>query len=210
MSESLSLRPLRVPAGWTLRHNHLVDAPADHPLFEDFGTLLLAYHADGDLLLELVWNPRIEDTGRFLLRLFAGSQLGPSLHRFDSDDAAAIVAEAERLMNGVVAHGPVSGGERRYRHDDMVTLFHLCGALAERGFWSPQSDAPVADKAVALAPLLERFDNSLSGIDHERIGDFDRDFLLQVVDLFDWSSPESDDDRILLAKLSAKFRGGPA
>lgn len=214
MSESLSLRPLRIPSGWTVRHNRLVDAPADHLLWDNFGTLFLACHADSDLLLELTWNPKIGGTGRFLLRIFAGSLYGESLHCFDTGDAAAIVAEAERLMDGLAMRGPASEGERRYTQDDMVTLFHLCGALTahlgeKEDVSRTKLDASMADKAVALAPLLERVYDSLPGDDLERIGDFDEDFIPQAVGLFDWTSPDSESDAILLARLNAKFRGSP-
>lgn len=214
MSEPLRLLPMRIPAGWAVRHNRLVDAPADHPLWDHLGTLLLACNAESDLLLELAWNPKIGSTGRFLLRIFAVSQCGESLHRFDTGDAAAIVAEAERLMDGLAMRGRAPEGERRYTQHDMATLFHLCRALtAHLGEKDDVSrtklDASMADKAAALAPLLERFYNSLPGTDLERIGEFDEDFIPQAVGLFDWTSPDSESEAILLARLNAKFRGCP-
>lgn len=207
VSEPLRLLPMRIPAGWAVRHNRLVDAPVDHPLWDHFGTLLLACNAESDLLLELAWNPKIGRTGRFLLRIFAGSQYGESLHRFDTGDAAAIVAEAERLMDALVTFGLASDGERRYTQDDMVTLFHLCSAMARQGALLSQYGALVADKMVALAPLLEPFYNSLPGTDQERIGDFEEDFIPQALDLFDWTSPQCENEAMLLARLTARFRG---
>src|SRR5690606_23722706 len=98
--EYLPLHPLRIPSGWTLRHNNFVDAPFEHSWWDYSGVLLLAYHAEWDLLIDLSWLSGVPwkpnaDAGCLLLRVMSGDRTGCELHRFESRDPAAVVTELE-------------------------------------------------------------------------------------------------------------------
>lgn len=218
--EYLPLHPLRIPSGWTLRHNNFVDAPFEHSWWDYSGVLLLAYHAEWDLLIDLSWLSGVPwkpnaDAGCLLLRVMSGDRTGCELHRFESRDPAAVVTELERLFAELpVRHAP-SVRYANYSCEEVDMLLGLYKAMLELRSEDPAFDAScqigdlwIEDKLQAIAPMARRY---WEGIDPE-IRDSDSrwtesTFYPNVLRLCDWSHARREKENDLFARWDVYFRG---
>lgn len=217
------LHALRIPSGWTLRHNNFVDAPLGHShgyYGYYHGLLLLAYHAEWDLLIDLGWLPgppteNPAEAGSFLLRVVSGDRTGEESHRYESRDPAAVVTELERLF----AELPVRYAPRvryaDYSSAEVDMLMGLYKAMRKLRSEEPAFDAScqiedlwIEDKLRAIAPIARRY---WEGIDLEtRDGDSrwtDKIFYPNVLRLCDWSHPRREKENDLFARWDTYFRG---
>lgn len=218
--EYFPLHPLRIPSGWTLRHNNFVDAPLGHFYGYYVGLLLLAYHAEWDLLIDLSWLPGPPgkdpaEAGSFLLRVVSDERTGYELHRIESRDQAAIVTELERLF----AELPVRHAPRvryaNYSCEEVGMLMGLYKAMLKLRADDPAFDAScqigdiwIEDKLRTIAPMARRY---WEGIDPE-IRDSDSrwtesTFYPNVLRLCDWSHARREKENDLFARWDVYFRG---
>ena len=218
MSDALPLRPLRIPSGWTLRHNSFVEAPVEHEFWNYDGNLLLAYHAEWDLLVELTWVVKLDATrGVFLLRVLGGDRRGRKLHGFESRDAAAVVAELEHLFDEMTVRYAPRIRHDAYESEEVYMLIRLWEAMHRLRSEDPAfdaccriSDVFVEDKLAAIAPMAARYWQSLDPETKGLIVRIETDFCPHVLRLRDWTDARRENEDDLAAGLNARFRSGPS
>ncbi len=217
-----SLRPLRIPSGWTVRHNNFVDVPLENSYWDYDGVVLLAYHAEWDLLIDLAWraglasDPRAE-RGAFVLQVMNDDRSGRVLSRFESGDPAAVAMELDRLFADMPARRAPGLRHADYSSGEVDMLMQLYKTMLKLRSEDPAFDARVQisdvwveDKLMAVAPMAQRY---WQGLDPEiRAGAFRIETHLcpHVLRLCDWSHPRRENENELVAGLDAHFRNREA
>ena len=75
------LKPLRIPAGWTVSWNIFIDAEPseDNFIVFDGATIFGAYHSKANRCIDMEFQPKDLELGRFVIVLFTWhAQGGPS------------------------------------------------------------------------------------------------------------------------------------
>lgn len=217
-----SLRPLRIPSGWTVRHNNFVDAPLENSYWDYDGVLLLAYHAEWDLLIDLAWraglasDPRAK-RGVFLLQVMNGDRSGRVLSRFESGDPAAVAVELDRLFADMSARYAPNLRYADYSSEEVDMLMQLYKTMLKLRSEDPAFDARVQisdvwveDKLMAVAPMAQRYWQGLDPETREGAFRIETHLCPHVLRLCDWSHPRRENENDLAARLDAHFRSREA
>lgn len=112
MLHDLQLQPLRIPAGWLVSYNNglyeIDPDPAVVPEADRWWVfkqdMVQMRHEATNRLLDIGWYPEGDLAGGgYGLVVHEGDFRGPELHRFSTQDRAALVAEVERLLVAIAA-----------------------------------------------------------------------------------------------------------
>ncbi|ROT94143.1 hypothetical protein EB810_13820 [Altererythrobacter sp. FM1] len=218
MSEPFLLHPLRIPSGWTLRHNNFVDAPIEHSYWDYDGCLLLAYHAEWDLLIDLEWlrgssTGRPAEAARFLLRVMHGDRPGRELQCFESRDPAAVVIELERLLADLPVYYLPSVRYADYSNEEVYMLMQLYKVMLKLRSEDPIfaascqiSDVWIESGLMKIAPMVERYWQNLPPEVRERTSPIETNFCPYVLRQCDWTHLGRENEDDLIARLDAHFR----